>query len=560
MTTAPARTDSRDPPISGSLPPAASDAKQALRIRRFLMASASYVAGVALMGLAYAFGFVALRPALAIAGVALAVNAGIYLLFRTRLNLRFKDPSLTWLQIVLATSTVMASVFVLDQGRGAALILCPVIMMYGVFRFSTREFMVASAFVLTSYLVVATLLVFAKPATVYLPLETFRFAVLACVLPCFALAGSKVSAMRASLRDSNEELGAALATIKQLATHDTLTGLPNRALFTESLTRALARAERHGWPLALFFLGLHRFKNINDTLGHQLGDEALKEAARRISSCIRDSDISARLGGDEFVLLVEEFEGPTVLIEIAERILAAIYQPLSIGGPELNLSASIGICTFPIDAKDAGTLLSNADIAMYQAKEQGRNRYRFYSPRFNEHSVERLALETGLRYAIERDELVLLYQPKISIPTGRIVGVEALLRWQHPELGLLRPDRFIPLAEESGLIVPIGLWVLRTACATARMWREGGMPVPVAVNLSARQFHDGRLVADIAGILAASRLAPGELELEITESTVMQNPEQAVTLMEEMRRLGVRLAMDDFGVGYSSIGHLKHFP
>jgi diguanylate cyclase (GGDEF)-like protein len=560
MTTAPARADSRDPPISGSLPPPASDAKQALRIRRFLMASASYVAGVALMGLAYAFGFVALRPALAIAGVALAVNAGIYLLFRTRLNLRFKDPSLTWLQIVLATSTVMASVFVLDQGRAAALILCPVIMMYGVFRFSTREFMVASAFVLTSYLVVVTLLVFAKPATVYLPLEIFRFAVLACVLPCFALAGSKVNAMRESLRDSNEKLGAALATIKQLATHDTLTGLPNRALFTESLTRALARAERHGWPLALFFMDLDRFKNINDTLGHQLGDEALKEAARRISSCIRDSDISARLGGDEFVLLVEEFEGPTVLIEIAERILAAIYQPLSIGGHELNLSASIGICTFPIDAKDAGTLLSNADIAMYQAKEQGRNRYRFYSPRFNEHSVERLALETGLRYAIERDELVLLYQPRISIPTGRIVGVEALLRWQHPELGLLRPDRFIPLAEESGLIVPIGLWVLRTACATARMWREGGMPVPVAVNLSARQFHDGRLVADIAGILAASGLAPGELELEVTESTVMQNPEQAVTLMEEIRRLGVRLAMDDFGVGYSSIGHLKHFP
>lgn len=524
------------------------------------MASATYVAGIPLMLLACAFGFVSLHAAIAIIGVVLAVNGGIYLLFRTRFNLRLADPSLTWLQIALATSTVMASAFTLDEGRAAALILCPVIMMYGVFRFTTRQFMVASAFVFVSYAAVVALLLLAKPATVYLPLEIFCLAVLACVLPCFALAGGRVSAMRARLRDSNEELGAALATIKQLATHDTLTGLPNRALFTESLTRALARAERHGWPLALFFMDLDRFKNINDTLGHELGDEALKEAARRIASCIRDSDMSARLGGDEFVLLVEEFEGPTVLIEIAERILAAIYQPLSIGGHELNLSASIGICTFPHDAQDAGTLLSNADIAMYQAKEQGRNRYRFYSPRFNAHSVERLALETGLRYAIERDELVLLYQPKISIPSGRIVGVEALLRWQHPELGLLRPDRFIPLAEESGLIVPIGLWVLRTACATARIWREGGMPVPVAVNLSARQFHDGRLVADIAGILAASGLAPGELELEITESTVMQNPEQAVTLMEEMRRLGVRLAMDDFGIGYSSIGHLKRFP
>ena len=561
MVNAPSRVEFRDPSIPATLSPAAtSDAQQAVRIRRFVMASASYVAGVALMLLAYGLGFVQLRPALAIIGLVIVVNAAVYLFFRTRLNLRLADPSLTWLQIVLATSMVMASAFALDQDRAAALILCPVIMMYGVFRFTRRQFMIASAFVLVSYAVVVSSLLLFKPAMVYLPLEGFRLAVLACVLPCFGLAGGKISAMRDRLRASNEELGTALATIKQLATHDTLTGLPNRALFTESLTRALARAERHGWPVALFFMDLDRFKNINDTLGHQLGDEAIKEAARRISSCIRDSDVSARLGGDEFVLLVEEFDGPTVLIEIAERILAAIYQPLSIGGHDLNLSASIGICTFPIDAKDAGTLLSNADIAMYQAKEQGRNRYRFYSPRFNEHSVERLALETGLRYAIERNELVLLYQPKISIPTGRIVGVEALLRWQHPELGLLRPDRFIPLAEESGLMVPIGLWVLRTACATARTWREAGMPLPVAVNLSARQFHDGRLVADIAGILAAAGLVAGELELEITESTVMQNPEQAVALMEEIRRLGVRLAMDDFGTGYSSIGQLKHFP
>jgi diguanylate cyclase (GGDEF)-like protein len=555
------RVEMRDPAIPATPSPAAAiDLQQAVRTRRFVMASASYVAGIALILLAWRLGFVQSRAMLAIIGLVLIVNGGVYLLFRTRANLRFADPSLTGPQIALATSMVMASAFALDQGRAAALILCPVIMMYGMFRFTRRQFMAASAFMLASYALIVALLLLYKRDTVYLPLEVFRLAVLACVLPCFAVAGGKISDMRARLRDSNEELGAAIEKIKQLATHDTLTGLPNRTLFTDSLTRALARAGRHGWPVALFFMDLDRFKNINDTLGHQLGDEAIKEAARRISSCIRDSDISARLGGDEFVLLVEEFEGPTVLIEIAERILAAIYQPLSIGGHELNLSASIGICTFPIDAGDAETLLSNADIAMYQAKEQGRNRYRFYSPRFNEHSVERLALETGLRYAIERDELVVLYQPKISIQTGRIVGVEALLRWQHPELGLLRPDRFIPLAEESGLIVPIGLWVLRTACATARMWREAGMPLPVAVNLSARQFHDGRLVADIAGILAASGLAPGELELEITESTVMQNPEQAVTLMDEMRRLGVRLAMDDFGTGYSSIGHLKRFP
>ena len=324
---------------------------------------------------------------------------------------------------------------------------------------------------------------------------------LACVLPCFALAGGKISEMRARLRRSNEELGAALATIKQLATHDTLTGLPNRALFTESLTRALARAERHGWPVALFFMDLDRFKNINDTLGHQLGDEALKEAARRISSCIRDSDISARLGGDEFVLLVEEFEGPTVLIEIAERILAAIYQPLVDRRPrDQPVGRRSASARIPLDAQDAGTLLSNADIAMYQAKEQGRNRY----------PLLLAAVSTSIRSSGSRSRPGFATRSSATsscsstsrrsrIATGRIVGVEALLRWQHPELGLLRPDRFIPLAEESGLIVPIGLWVLRTACATARAWRESGnadagrrepvrAPVP---RRAARRRHRG---------------------------------------------------------------------
>jgi diguanylate cyclase (GGDEF)-like protein len=414
--------------------------------------------------------------------------------------------------------------------------------------------------VLACYAAVIGLLLMFKPATLNLSLELFHWAVLACVLPGFAIAGGKISELRQRLRNSNEDLGSALATIRQLATHDTLTGLPNRDLFNESLQRALHRADRHGWNVALFFMDLDRFKNINDTLGHQLGDSALKEVARRLSSCIRDSDVSARLGGDEFVLLVEEYADPSVLVEIAERIIAAVYKPVVIDGRELNVSVSVGICTYPADARDAATLLSNADIAMYRAKDQGRNRFCFYSPQFNANSAENLALETGLRHAIERDELVLLYQPKIAVATGRIVGVEALVRWQHPEQGLLRPDLFITLAEESGLIVPIGQWVLRTACARARAWRERGMPLPVAVNLSARQFHDGKLVTDIAAILDAAGIAPSDLELEITEGTVMQNPEQAVTLMQGLRWLGVRLAMDDFGVGYSSIGQLKRFP
>ncbi len=270
--------------------------------------------------------------------------------------------------------------------------------------------------------------------------------------------------------------------------------------------------------------------------------------------------MAARLGGDEFVLLVEEYGDAEALVEIAERILTTIYQPMVIDGKELNLSASVGVCTYPADAGDSKTLLSNADIAMYRAKEQGRNNFGFYSPRINSHSVEKLALETGLRYAAERQELRVHYQPKIDVASGCIVGVEALLRWQHPKLGMLRPDRFIPLAEETGLIVPIGLWTLRAACAAARSWHDQGMPLQVAVNLSARQFHFGRLVDDVADVLAATGLDAGGLELEITESTVMQNPEQAVVLMDGLRRLGVRLTMDDFGVGYSSIGHLKRFP
>jgi predicted signal transduction protein with EAL and GGDEF domain len=270
--------------------------------------------------------------------------------------------------------------------------------------------------------------------------------------------------------------------------------------------------------------------------------------------------MAARLGGDEFVLLVEEYGGPEALVEIAERILATVYEPIMVDGKELNVSVSIGVCTYPADSTDAESLLSKADIAMYRAKEQGRNSFGFYSPRINSHSVEKLSLETGLRYAVERDELKVHYQPKIDIATGRIAGVEALLRWQHPTLGLVHPDRFIPLAEETGLIVPIGRWTLGVACAAARRWRDQGMPLPVAVNLSARQFHFGRLLEDVATALAASGLDAGALEIEITENTVMQNPEQAVVLMHALRRLGVRLAMDDFGIGYSSIGHLKRFP
>lgn len=529
-------------------------------MRRFLLAVATYAVCIPLLLLAHGLELIALAPVLATIGAIVAVNVVLYVLLRTELNRRFADPSLTWPQIVGATFIVMCALFALDRERGIALILCPVLLTFGMFRFTRQQFMTAASLVLTGYALVIVLLLAFKPQTVDLPVELFRWAVLAGVLPCFSVAGGKISDLRRSLRRSTEDLGSARETIAKLATHDALTGLPNRAVITEHLKRSLARAERHGWRVALFSVDLDRFKNINDTLGHPVGDLALQEVARRLASCVRGSDMAARVGGDEFVLLVEEYGDGESLATIAERILTTVYQPMVIEGKELNVSVSVGVCTYPADARDAQTLLSNADIAMYRAKEQGRNNFGFYSPHINAHSVEQLALETGLRYAVERNELRVQYQPKIHVASGRVVGVEALLRWQHPKLGLLHPDRFIPLAEETGLIVPIGLWTLRTACLAARSWRDQGMPLQVAVNLSARQFHFGRLLDDVAEVLAATGLEAGALELEITESTVMQNPEQAVVLMDGLRRLGVRLAMDDFGIGYSSIGHLKRFP
>ena len=442
-----------------------------------------------------------------------------------------------------------------------ALILCPVLLTFGMFRFTTRQFMAASGTVLAGYSGVVLLLLAFKPATTSLPAEGFRIAVLACVLPCFALAGGKISEMRARLRRSNEELGTALATIRQLATHDTLTGCRiARSSPRASLARSRAPSGTAGPSRCSSWISTASRTSTTrwDTSSATRRSRKRRAGSRRASATATSA---ARLGGDEFVLLVEEYEGPTVLIEIAERILAAIYQPLALGGHEINLSVSIGICTYPADARDGGTLLSNADIALYQAKEHGRNRFRFYSPR-----QQRTLRSSGSRSrpaSATRSSATsscCSSSRRSRSPRGASPASRRCVRWQHPELGLLRPDRFIPLAEETGLIAPIGLWVLRTACASARAWREAGMPLPVAVNLSARQFHDGRLVADVAAILAAAGLEAGALELEITESTVMQNPEQAVTLMHEFGRLGVRLAMDDFGIGYSSIGHLKRFP
>jgi diguanylate cyclase (GGDEF)-like protein len=537
------------------------DARQQVRMRRFLLASATYAICIPLLLLAWAFKLIALVPALWLIGAMAAINAVFFVVFRSGLNQRFGDPSLTWLQIFTANIVLMFGAYSFNQGRAFVLTMCLVVLMFGVFRFTTREFISITLQILAGYALVINLLMYLKPDTVNVYLEWFQWAGLASVLPLFAVVGGRISELRRRLRSSNEDLRSALAAIRRMATHDHLTGLPNRVLFSEELQLALARAERRSRQMAIFFMDLDRFKVINDTLGHVFGDRVLQETAKRLLGCVRDSDIVARLGGDEFVLLVEEFGDDANLAEIGRKMLAAVSGLTAIDGRELNLSASIGICTYPADGGDSKTLLSNADSAMYRAKEQGRNGFCRYSVELDARIPERAALEVALRHGLERHEFVVYYQPKIDMTSGAITGVEALLRWQHPELGLLLPEKFIHLAEETGLIVPIGLWTLREVCARVKAWREQGLPrFPVAVNLSAIQFRQEQLVPQLAEILATAGIEPGALELEITESMVMQDPDRAVTQMEALRKMGVRLAIDDFGTGYSSLGYLKRFP
>jgi len=349
--------------------------------------------------------------------------------------------------------------------------------------------------------------------------------------------------------------------IQFLANHDALTSLPNRTMFSEVLNLAIQNARRYNRNFAVLFIDLDRFKNINDTLGHEAGDRLLQEMGARLTQTVRASDVVARLGGDEFVVLVQEVSEARQVEAVARKVLSTLVKPMVIQKQECRVTASIGICMFPAEAQDEHALMKNADIAMYRAKEDGKNNYKFYSEEMNVHSFERLALETSLRRGLERSEFVLHYQAKLDLHTGKINGVEALVRWQHPDLGMVPPAQFIPLAEETGLIVPLGKWVLHTACAQSVAWlREGLPPLHMAVNLSARQFADEDLVKDIAAALESTGLQPGLLELELTESMVIQNTERAGRVLAEIKKMGVRLAIDDFGVGYSSLTHLKRFP
>jgi diguanylate cyclase (GGDEF)-like protein len=350
-------------------------------------------------------------------------------------------------------------------------------------------------------------------------------------------------------------------TLRSLAYHDPLTGLPNRLLFHDRLSQAIERARRARQLLTVMLVDLDRFKLINDSLGLVTGDQIIKGVADRLVQKLRKSDTVARLGGDEFMVLLLGTTGAEAAARVAQKLLDVLRPPLQVDGHELTTSASIGIALFPHDGDDADTLIKNADNALSRAKEQGRNHYQFYTDDMNATAFERLMLESRLRKALEQDEFVIYYQPKIALADGAVVGVEALLRWFHPDLGLVPPAEFIPLAEETGLIVDIGAWVLKTACAQVRRWqRMGHGRLELAVNISARQFQEKNLVATIAAAVEESGMQAGLIELELTESVIMRDAPEAARRLKELTALGIRLAIDDFGTGYSSLGYLKAFP
>jgi len=367
--------------------------------------------------------------------------------------------------------------------------------------------------------------------------------------------------LESKTRRHNEQLEQANAQLQHVATHDALTGLPNRLLLGDRLEQMIAQAERRERRFAVMMMDLDRFKSINDSLGHHSGDELLKEAARRLLSRLRRTDTLARLAGDEFVVVLNEIASLRDAESVASSVLQDISRPIALSGLEVHVSASIGISVYPENGSDAETLLQHADAAMYHAKKNGRNGFQFFTSTMNAFARERLELENGLRRAINRGEFELHYQPKVDVESGRIDSAEALIRWRHPQRGLVSPGGFIPVAEETGLIVSIGEWVLREACSQARTWQNSGVgPIRVAVNLSAQQFRQKNLVEVVGSALQEAGLEPRFLELELTESAVMHDAENSIEILRRLSGLGVRISVDDFGTGYSSLSYLRRLP
>ena len=379
---------------------------------------------------------------------------------------------------------------------------------------------------------------------------------------------SQVIQRTAELKSANDKLHHDLEerkrveqSIRHMAHHDALTGLPNRSLFRDRLTHAMAQADRYHQRLAVMFLDLDRFKAINDTLGHNVGDQLLKIAAERLRSCVRDSDTVARLGGDEFTVIVEDIVEDHDAAAVAQKILDTLSQPFNLYGHEVFISVSVGVTLYPSDDENADNLLRNADSAMYRAKEFGRNNFQFYVAEMNIKARERLRLESSLRRALDRNEFMLYYQPRVSLESGRVIGAEALLRWRHPEMGLVPPSEFIPILDETGMIIPVGDWALREACRQNREWQDSGLPpIRVAVNLSVRQFIQKDLADTIVRALEAANLSAEHLEVEITEDLFLEHNQTNIITLARLKNMGIHISIDDFGTGYSSLSYLKRLP
>ena len=370
--------------------------------------------------------------------------------------------------------------------------------------------------------------------------------------------------LKESIQKLNKEMADHLIAqerIKYLAYHDHLTGLPNRLLFSDRLNQSILLAPRIEGTIGVIFLDLDNFKIVNDAMGHDQGDELLKLVATRLSGVVRKSDTVARIGGDEFIIMVQDLKNVDGAIKIADKIINSFNQPFKINDQDTYISASMGVSIYLTDGEDVETLIKNADMAMYQAKEMGKNQYVFCSPLMKTNIIESMKLGNSLHRALERDELVIYYQPQVSYSSKKIVGLEALLRWNHPELGLISPCRFIPIAEQTGLIIPIGDWVLRNACMQNKAWQDAGLPrIRVAVNLSIIQFQNLNIANQIADILRETGLDPNYLELEITESIVMKEADYIVQTLNALKKLGITIALDDFGTDYSSLRYLKQLP
>ena len=530
-------------------------------MRGFRIVAAAYAVAAILLALAYSIKLLGWHALQASTGLGIVANLGFYAMFKSRLNERFADTSLTLAQTLTAIAMIMFVAYQFERERSLVLVWCLVVLLFGMFRFKPREFLTTTLFMLAGYALVINLLMTFHADRVDVYLEWYQWAWLALVLPAFAMIGARISEMRARIMRSNEKLTDALVTIQDMATHDSLTGLPNRASLSDILEHAINMADRAKVGLAVLFMDLDHFKAINDTMGHSTGDQLLREIGRRLRSSIRGSDLVARLGGDEFVVMVEGVTDHQSLAILAAKILGAVSQPIKLQGHEVKVTASIGISVFPDDGRDVTALLANADMAMYRSKELGRNRSSEYSAELGESAIERFEIEKGMRLGMENNEFHLYYQPKMEFSSGRMLGVEALIRWHHPQLGVLGPDRFLRIAEDTNFILPLGKWVIEQACRQARTWQDAKLPrFSIAVNLSANQLADKALVEYVTEALRMSGADPAQIEFEITETAVIHNLDEAVVVLESLRALGLRLSIDDFGTGYSSLSYLKQLP